>query len=161
MNVQFETHKEGKDEWLTPPYILKALGDFDLDPCSPINRPWDVAKNHYTYLDNGLMMPWEGRVFCNPPYGKETGKLMHKCAWHKNVTALIFARTDTSYWHDYIFKYAKSVLFMKGRTNFYHIDGTEGGRAGAPSALVAFDSTNTYHLIKANRTISGKLLILE
>ena len=35
------------DEWLTPPYIIEALGRFDLDPCSPINRPWDTATIHY------------------------------------------------------------------------------------------------------------------
>ena len=43
------------DEWLTPPEILKPLGSFDLDPCAPINRPWDMAmvekifKNPYKY----------------------------------------------------------------------------------------------------------------
>lgn len=72
MNVLFEGNtKQGKDEWLTPPSILKALGDFDLDPCSPINRPWDTAKKHYTIEDNGLNKKWEGRVWCNPPYGDE------------------------------------------------------------------------------------------
>ena len=42
------------DEWLTPPEIIKALGPFDLDPCSPINRPWDTARKHYTIENNGL-----------------------------------------------------------------------------------------------------------
>ena len=37
-----------KDEWLTPPEIINSLGTFDLDPCSPINRPWKTAKKHYT-----------------------------------------------------------------------------------------------------------------
>lgn len=32
------------DEWLTPPHVLKALGEFDLDPCAPITRPWEIAK---------------------------------------------------------------------------------------------------------------------
>ena len=51
----------GSDEWLTPPEILRALGAFDLDPCSPINRPWDTAARHYNINDNGLALPWEGR----------------------------------------------------------------------------------------------------
>jgi hypothetical protein len=42
------------DEWLKPPEILKALGDFDLDPCAPINRPWPMAKNHFTVEHDGL-----------------------------------------------------------------------------------------------------------
>ena len=71
MNVTFEGNTAtGKDEWLTPPEIIKALGDFDLDPCSPINRPWNTAKNHFNINDNGLMQNWFGRVWCNPPYGK-------------------------------------------------------------------------------------------
>lgn len=57
----------GKDEWLTPPEIIRSLGEFDLDPCSPINRPWDTALNHYTIIDNGLKQQWYGRVWCNPP----------------------------------------------------------------------------------------------
>lgn len=59
----------GKDEWLTPPEIIKALGQFDLDPCAPVVRPWDTAERHYSIKDNGLMLPWSGRVWCNPPYG--------------------------------------------------------------------------------------------
>lgn len=50
------------DEWLTPPEILSALGTFDLDPCSPVNRPWPTAAQHYTERDNGLALPWHGRV---------------------------------------------------------------------------------------------------
>ena len=41
-----------KEDWLTPPEILAALGEFDLDPCSPIPRPWDTARKHYTVADN-------------------------------------------------------------------------------------------------------------
>ena len=47
----------GTDEWLTPPEIIKALGPFDLDPCSPITRPWDTALKHYSILDMGLLQP--------------------------------------------------------------------------------------------------------
>lgn len=56
-----------KDEWLTPPSIIRSLGAFDMDPCSPLNRPWDTAENHYTIEDDGLSKPWTGRVWCNPP----------------------------------------------------------------------------------------------
>jgi len=49
------------DEWLTDPRLIKKLGEFDLDPCSPITRPWDTAKHHYNILDNGLRQNWYGR----------------------------------------------------------------------------------------------------
>ena len=48
-----------KDEWLTPPEIIQALGHFDLDPCSPIDRPWPTAKvrqtvqMHFTKTNRG------------------------------------------------------------------------------------------------------------
>lgn len=94
MNVSFE-RSEQKDEWLTPPHVLEQLGVFDLDPCSPVNRPWDTAKYHMTINDDGMSKKWEGRVFCNPPYGTQTKHWLDKCAEHGNCIALVFARTET------------------------------------------------------------------
>lgn len=50
------------DEWLTPPEIVSALGPFDLDPCSPVERPWPTAAQHFTVRDDGLAQAWHGRV---------------------------------------------------------------------------------------------------
>lgn len=50
-------YKGKTDEWLTPPEIIRKLGPFDLDPCSPVKRPWETAKNHYTEENNGLSLP--------------------------------------------------------------------------------------------------------
>ena len=145
----------GKEEWLTPPELIKSLGEFDLDPCSPINRPWPIAKEHYTISDNGLVKPWIGRVWCNPPYGPETGKWMARCMAHKNCTALIFARTETRQFFEYVWGGAYAVLFIKGRLSFYHVTGQQGGTAGAPSVLVAFDESNANALLAA--TTTGKI----
>ncbi|WP_223160903.1 phage N-6-adenine-methyltransferase [Salinicola aestuarinus] len=84
-----------KDEWLTPPSILEALGSFDLDPCSPVERPWDTASEHLTLHDDGLSAAWRGRVWLNPPYGRETGLWLEKLAEHGDGIALVFARTET------------------------------------------------------------------
>lgn len=136
--------ENGKEEWLTPPEIIKALGDFDLDPCAPTDetRPWPTAKKHYSILDNGLIKPWQGRVWCNPPYGPKTGEWMARCSAHGNVTALIFARTETRQFFDSIWPKAKAVCFIKGRLSFYHVTGKKGGTAGAPSMLVTWDDDN-------------------
>ena len=77
--------------WLTPPHILKALGEFDLDPCASLDRPWDTARNHYTVEDNGLVQPWEGRVWLNPPYGAGMDLWLNRLANHPGGgIALVF-----------------------------------------------------------------------
>lgn len=136
----FNTNTSNHDEWLTPPDVIRALGEFDLDPCAPINRPWDMAKHHYTKNDDGLNLPWFGRIWLNPPYGRETFKWMHKLSEHKSGIALIFARTETRGFHEMIWKKAHSVFFFLGRLAFYHVDGTKGDSANAPSCLVSYSN---------------------
>ncbi len=138
----FNTNTKNNDEWLTPLEIIENLGEFDLDPCSPIDRPWDTAKKHYTIEDDGFKQPWEGRVWCNPPYGKETFKWIDKLATHGNGTALIFARTETIGFHEHIWQRADAIFFFRGRIKFHYVDGTQGGPANAPSCLVAYGQDN-------------------
>lgn len=131
--------KPGKDEWLTPPDLVQMLGPFDLDPCSPVHRPWDTAAQHYTVLDDGLLQPWHGRVWMNPPYGPETGKWLAKLARHGDGVALIFARTETAAFHEYVWPRASALLFLRGRLVFLNVDGSPARfNAGAPSVLVAY-----------------------
>lgn len=158
MDTSFERISSGKDEWLTPPALIRALGEFDLDPCSPINPPWKLAAKQYTIHDNGLTSPWEGRVWCNPPYGKETGIWLRKCAEHGNAIALVFARTETKMFFESIWEKADAVLFIRGRIKFYHSTGKEGGTAGAPSVLVAYGQNNVDALMKSK--IKGKFIKL-
>ena len=133
----------GKEEWLTPPDLVRLLGPFDLDPCAPVRRPWDTAAKHYTVLDDGLLQPWHGRVWLNPPYGPETGKWLAKLARHGNGIALVCARTDTRAWHEHIFPKASALLFIKGRLAFFNVDGTQARfGSGSPSVLVAYGQRN-------------------
>ena len=129
---------EGREEWLTPPYIINAIGPFDLDPCAPIKRLFDTARSHYTINDDGLAQPWQGRVWLNPPYGDQTIKWVQRLAEHGKGTALIFARTETSTFFPWVWEYASAVMFLRGRVKFYNVDGTQGGSAGAPSCLIAY-----------------------
>lgn len=132
-----------KDEWLTPPSIIRALGGFDLDPCAPIIRPWDTANCHYTIVDNGLAQQWFGRVWCNPPYGLEAALWLDRLAQHGNGIALIFARTETRMFFEHVWNRADAVLFIEGRLHFHHVDGTRAAaNAGAPSCLVAYGKLN-------------------
>lgn len=47
--------------------------EFDLDVCAPPGGiPWIPAKRYFTQADDGLLQPWEGRVWMNPPYSNST-----------------------------------------------------------------------------------------
>jgi hypothetical protein len=156
------SHQSAKmlnDEWLTPPSILKALGEFDLDPCAPIIRPWETAKNYFTINDNGLNKKWVGRVWCNPPYGLEAAIWLNKLAEHGNGIALIFARTETKMFFDYVWNKADSLLFIEGRLFFHYVNGEKAkSNSGAPSVLVAYGSNNSEILKTCG--ISGKFVPL-
>jgi hypothetical protein len=156
-----------KDEWLTPPGIIDALGgpsSFDLDPCAPIDRPWPMARMHYTKTENGLLMPWEGRLWFNPPYGGPSivGPWMRRMAAHGRGTALIFARTETALFHETVWNRATAILFFQGRLFFHHADGRRAdNNAGAPSCLVAYGNDDALRLQSAAIRLTGKLIWLD
>ena len=149
MSRNFNTNTKNNGEWLTPQWLTTALGEFDLDPCSPINRPWPTATAHYTELDNGLTLPWSGRVWCNPPYGKETFVWLKKLAEHRNGIALIFARTETKGFHSEVWNKADGVFFFEGRIKFHYVTGEPGDEANAPSCLVSYNEYNTRSIFTA------------
>ena len=158
----FNTNTLNNCEWLTPPEIIQALGLFDLDPCSPINRPWNTAEQHYTIEEDGLSKEWYGRVWCNPPYGRQTFRWVNKLAEHGDGIALIFARTETNGFHDEIWRKADAVFFFRGRINFYYVDGTKSDRANAPSCLVAYGENNILRIQEAimSDKLKGRLVVL-
>lgn len=147
-------------EWLTPPYILDALGPFDLDPCAPIVRPWPMAREHFTEADNGLMRAWFGRVWLNPPYGAQTGKWLARLVAHGIGTALIFARTDTAFFFKQVFEEASALLFLRGRLHFHYVDGSAARfNSGAPSVLIAYGTADAQRL--ADSGLDGQLVPLR
>ena len=113
------TYNESK-EWYTPRKIFDGLGlEFDLDPCSPGADvvPWIPARKHLTVFEDGLTTRWEGLEFMNPPYGMDTPKWMRRLRLHGQGMALVFARPDTRWFHDYV-PLADAILFIKGRVQF-------------------------------------------
>jgi hypothetical protein len=144
------------DEWLTPPRILDALGYFDLDPCSPVTRPWDTAGQHFNIHDDGLAQDWTGRVWMNPPFGRLALIWMAKLAAHGNGIALIPARTETALFYDTVWSKADGICFLKGRPHFHRVDGTRAPfNSGAPICLVAYGINN---LVALERSKLGIVL---
>lgn len=154
MKVGF-THDNANNktvDWYTPKSIFDAMGlDFDLDPCAPSGGvPWVPAKQHYSLQDDGLIQPWHGRVWLNPPYGRETTRWLEKMNQHRDGVALVFARTDCRWFHDYV-SGATAINFLKGRIKFvdaYGVTGESG--AGAGSMLVAWGEENAQAIEKLN-----------
>lgn len=130
--------------WLTPQELMQPLGVFDLDPCAaPAPRPWDTANEMWTPPHDGLAHPWSGRVWLNPPYGRETGRWLAKLAAHGNGIALIFARTETRMFFDSVWTRAHGLLFLRGRPHFCLPDGTRArGNSGGPLVLIAYGRCN-------------------
>lgn len=131
------------DVWLTPPELLEPLGGFDIDPCAaPEPRPWKTASRHIAWPDNGLTADWGtpgARVWLNPPYSRDVAAWMRRMAVHGNGTALVFARTETSWFAESVWGQASGVLFLHGRIRFCYPDGRRAAEnGGAPSVLVAY-----------------------
>ena len=159
MDVTFEKSTNTTVEWLTPPELVRMLGKFDLDPCTPQNPPFLHAKCNYNIEDDGLKKEWFGRVYMNPPYGKGMDKWIEKLKKHGNGIALIFARTETRCYFDHIWDYADAILFVKGRIRFYNVDGEQKGTPGAPSVFVAYGKENAIALERSG--IIGKFIRLK
>ena len=154
-----QSAKMGTDEWLTPPEILGTLGKFDLDPCAPVHRPWPTAARHYTVEDDGLAQSWQGRVWCNPPFGREAAKWLRRCATHGNAIALVPARTETKMFFEAVWGMADAVLFIRGRPHFHSVDGRRAPfNSGAPIALIAYGQMNIPAL---RRSGLGATLLIE
>lgn len=120
------------DDWATPQDFFDQLDNefhFTLDPCADEQN--HKCEKFYTKEQNGLSQDWGGNtVFCNPPYGREISKWV-KYSYEQSrkentiVVMLVPSRTDTRWFHNYIYGKAE-IRFVKGRLKF------GGATTGAP-----------------------------
>lgn len=129
------------NDWSTPQDFYDELNNefgFTLDPCADEYN--HKCNKYFTEEDDGLLQDWGGEiVFCNPPYGKAIKDWVRKayiegCKPNTTVVLLIPARTDTQYFHDYIYYEAKEIRFIKGRLKF----GDSKNAAPFPSMVVIY-----------------------
>jgi len=141
--------EKASDVWLTPRWLLDYLGKFDLDPCGYPN--WFTADQHYCWpMDDGLMLPWAGRIWCNPPYGIQAVAWAERMCIHGNGLLLLFARTETQMFQR-LWAHASAMLFLYGRVAFVRPDGVTAESGNAPSVLVAFGEINADVLREAKK----------
>ncbi len=141
----FSTHagnSSGSNLWETPAALAEALslavGGFDIDPCTATldrRRARIKAKILLTEADDGLSVPWIGKVFVNPPYGRGMSNWIRKCFEESQrgclVVGLIPARPDSNHWHEYVAGQA-DVFMLRGRLKF----GDGDNPAPFPSCIV-------------------------
>lgn len=128
------------DDWITPRWIAEALGPFNLDPCECDPQPWKLADVGFSIKrgENGLVLPWSGSVFVNPPYSDPT-PWAKKMAEHGDGVFLTFARVETAWWQDWVWPHASAIWFPRGRLTFCFPDGKPAPyNSGGPTALIAY-----------------------
>lgn len=146
-----------RDTWLTPRYILSELETFDLDPCAAEIRPeWVGATHAYTIRDNGLIQPWTGRVFMNPPFSS-TSNWLHKHSEHGLGISLVPAMVESEVWNSCVWKKARAILFLRGRVRFCNPDGSATtGCPLRPVCLIAWSADDCRVLFRSH--LAGVLL---
>jgi len=124
------------DCWATPPELFRELDKdyhFTVDVCATADNA--KCATFFSPEQDGLKQDWSGHVcWCNPPYGRAIGDWVKKAAEsNTTVVMLLPARTDTRWFHGYIYNKAR-IRFIKGRVKFG--DGTKP--APFPSMVVIF-----------------------
>ncbi|GHV44810.1 DNA N-6-adenine-methyltransferase of bacteriophage [Synergistales bacterium] len=126
-------------EWETPLDFFDTLDakfHFTLDVCATVSNA--KCERYFTKAEDGLLQPWNGVCWMNPPYGHEISQWLKK-AYESSledgavVVCLLPARTDTKWWHEYVIAHAERVEFLRGRLRF-----SGKNPAPFPSALVIF-----------------------
>ena len=143
MTINQSLFSSSKDDWETPKEFFEKLNqefNFDLDPCcSEITAK---CEKFYTKEDDGLIQPWFGSVYMNPPYGRQIVGWMKKAKEESEkgciVVCLVPARTDTRWWHDYCMK-SSEIRFLNRRLTFTGAD----NKSTFPAAIVIFRPNQT------------------
>lgn len=110
------------DLWETPQEFFDKINaeyNFDIDVCANPNNA--KCKQYFTPEIDGLIQEWKGHCWMNPPYGRVIGKWVEKAYRSSKAGALVVgllpARTDTKWFHKYIY-YKAEIIFIKGRLKF-------------------------------------------
>ena len=152
-----ETHKphvannSGNNEWYTPKEYIEAarkvMGTIDLDPAScEIANKIVQAKTFYTAEDNGLLKPWFGNVWLNPPYSADLiGKFAEKAAQEEYKQAIILVNNATeTVWFNTLIQVASAVVFPSSRVKFYMPDGKTGAPLQGQAVIYIGETPNTF-----------------
>lgn len=143
----------GENEWYTPLGIIdrarKAMGGIDLDPAScELAQRHVKAKRFYAIADDGLSLPWNGRVWLNPPYARElcamfTAKLIESVSSGDvpQACALVNNATETT-WCQLLITSSTAICFHAGRISFLDKNG-QPSNSPLQGQLIAYIGTRS------------------
>jgi hypothetical protein len=158
VSPSFATRTEAtRDDWQTPAHIVQALGEFDLDPCANVANLKGLATAGYPV--GGLVLPWHGRIWCNPPYGGDCRIWMRRLADHGDGIALIPPRVGSHWFQAEVLDRCDAVLFLRGRVSFLDNRLSPVSGNNADSVLIAFGALNALMLQMCN--LPGKFWRLK
>lgn len=149
------------DLWATPQDLFDELNNefhFDIDVCADESN--HKCDKYYSKEQDGLKQIWMGTVWCNPPYGREISKWVEKGynshrLYNNCIVMLLHARTDTKWFHDYIYGKAE-IRFIRGRLRFTDDNGNAAGPAPFPSMVVIYNR-ETAPIMKIPQEIAEKV----
>jgi len=140
-------HNSGKYEWYTPKKFIDAarnvMGSIDLDPASSeIANKIIQATKIYTEQDSGLVHPWSGNIWMNPPYnnslvGEFTRKLVEDLPNINQACVLVNNATETR-WFQYISEKCDVMCQVKGRIKFLDENGEATGSSLQGQVIMYF-----------------------
>lgn len=145
----------GKVDYLTPRWLIKAIGPFDLDPCGCLQAPYACADKTIYPPQNGLNEEWEGLAYVNPPYGRG---LSGEELWLKKLglhpvggIACVPAKVEGPVWEAYVWKQATGIFFIDGRVMFNDAEGNcSNGYHAIGIALIAYGQEALVRLQNSN-----------
>lgn len=138
-------------DWETPQALFDELNaefGFSLDAAASESNA--KCPRFFTERENGLIQSWGGEcVFCNPPYGRHVAEWAKKALSESKkpgtvVVLLVASRTDTAWFHDFIWGHAREVRFIRGRLRF-ETGGVAGNPAPFPSLIAIYGDLGVVH----------------
>lgn len=140
------------NEWYTPPWLIElareCMGSIDLDPASCATaQKWIQADIWYGEGVNGLIHPWNGNIWLNPPYGRTVNqsnagiwatKLEQEYNMDRVQQAILLVNSAHGYeWYESLWR-KYPVICLRDRVRFVNIEGKIGGQSKKAQTLVYF-----------------------